>query len=216
MRNKRLLGAALTAAIPLFCMSQVAKADNVVSNQWYSASFGTGVPSPVSGPAFVDAFDGPLQGGGFGSSIDAPGSTWTITLGGSGTLTAVDLEATGDQFQFFDNGVEMVAAPSPFTALGQNPGQTSAGNGLTSGPCVECGFDGEDINAALGDSSMSSATFLLDPGVNVITANYVGSVGEGDMAFIAETSPVPEPSSLVLMLTGLLGALFAMRKKLTA
>lgn len=216
MRNKRLLGAALTAAIPLLCVSQVAKADNIISNQWYSASFGSGVPSPVSGPAFVDASDGPLLGGGFGVSIDAPGSSWTITLGGSGTLTAVDLEETGDQFQFFDNGVEMVAAPSPFTAPGQNPGQTSIGSGLTSIPCAGCGFDNEDINAALGDSSMSSATFLLNPGVNVITANYVGTVGNGDMAFIAETSPVPEPSSIVLLITGLLGALFVMRKKVIA
>jgi hypothetical protein len=128
-----------------------------------------------------------------------------------------DLEASGDQFQMYDNSVLMSAAASPFTALLQNPGQTSPGSGLTSSP-GNSDYVGEDINAALGDANFSSATFALSSGVNVITGNYVGSVGNGDMAFIteSETPPVPEPSSLALFGTGLVGILVAFRRKLTA
>jgi hypothetical protein len=75
---------------------------------------------------------------------------------------------------------------------------------------------GEDIDAALGDSSFSSGTFALDSGVNDVSIYYVGSVGYGDMAFIAETSDTPEPSSFVLFATGLMGIMFAFRKKLMA
>jgi hypothetical protein len=208
--QRNLFRAALIAAIPVLFVSQLAKADNIVSDQWYSASFGSTPGTAVSGPATTTAVDGPLLQGGFGDSINAPGASWTITVAGTGTLTATDLEESGDQFQFFDNGLSMSAAPSPFTAAGQNPGQTSPGGGVTSFPNC-CDFVDEDINLALGDPNFSSATFALYSGLNVITADYIGGNGNGNMAFVAEV--VPEPSSLALFATGLLGLLFAMRRK---
>ena len=212
---RRLFVIALLAAVPAFFVTPAAKADNLVTNQWYSAQFGTVVPSPVSGPPILDATDGPVLPGGFANSIDAPaGTSWQITLTGTGTLTVTDLEDNGDQFQMFDNGNPMTAAASPFTAAGQNPGWTSPGNGDTSVPAPIAVKLGEDINAALGNTDFSSATFALTPGVNVITGDYIGSVGNGDMAFIAEATP--EPSSLALFGIGLLGLLFAFRKQLTA
>jgi hypothetical protein len=124
-----------------------------------------------------------------------------------------DLEASGDLFQVLDNNVLMTAAASPFTAPGQNPGQESVLLGWTSAPSVGAQL-GLDINAALGDPHFSSGTFLLTTGTNVININYEGSIGNGDMAFIAEATP--EPSSLALFGTGLVGILFAFRRKLTA
>jgi hypothetical protein len=147
------------------------------------------------------------------------GTSWQITLATSGTLTVTDLEASGDQFQVFDNGATMSLASSPFTVSPQNPGQPGYidGGSFTSDPSSG-GYVGEDINDALGNAEFSSGTFALDSGVNVITIDYVGSVGDGDMAFIAEssTAPTPEPSSLALFGTGLVGVLVTFRRKLMA
>jgi hypothetical protein len=93
----------------------------------------------------------------------------------------------------FDNGIAMLAAPSPFTAPGQNPWQVSPGSGLTSVPCNFCVNIGDDINLALGDARFSSATFLLNPGANVITGTFLGVVGTGNFDFIAEPRAVPGP-----------------------
>ena len=213
---KRLFAIALLAAVPAFFVTPAAKADdNIVTNQWYTAQFGTTVPSAVSGgDVYGVATDGPVLPGGFSDSILAPaGTNWTITLNGPGTLTVTDLEASGDLFQVLDNNVLMTAAASPFTAPGQNPGQESVLAGWTTAPSVGAQL-GLDINAALGDSHFSSGTFLLTTGTNVININYEGSIGTGDMAFIAEATP--EPSSLALFGTGLVGILFAFRRKLTA
>ncbi len=221
--NRRLFVVALLVAIPLLLVSQVAKADNVVANQWYSGQFGTVVPSPVYGPPYATATDGPVLPGGFADSIDAPtGDSWTITLTGSGTLTLTDLEYSGDQFEVYDNGSAVALATSPFTAAGQNPGQSgyiSGGGSYTSTPCDYCVFDFDGINAALGNADFSSGTFELVSGVNVIAIDWVGgTVGNGDAAFIVEpsASPVPEPASLALFGTGLLGLLIAFRRKLMA
>jgi hypothetical protein len=96
----------------------------------------------------------------------------------------------------------------------------SPGSGDTSASTVDGNYEAGDINASLGNADMSSATFALGSGVNVITGEWLAAnnQGTGDMAFIAESStpPVPEPSSIVLLCTGLLGVLFAFRKKLTA
>jgi len=120
------------------------------------------------------------------------------------------VQATGDQFTVFDNGIPMSAAASPFTAPGQNPGQVSPGGGRTSVPVLGGPFT-NNINEALGNADFSSATFALLAGTNDITMQFDGSVGGGDMAFIAE---VPLPATLPLFASGLGGlGLLGWRRK---
>ena len=212
--KKTLFTVVFALAVASFVAIPAARADNITSNQWYSVAFTTD-GTPLYGPPYTTATDGPVLPGGFADSVAAPsGTSWTITLSTPGTLTITDLEDSGDQFQMYDNGVLMTAASSPFTAPGQNPGQVSPGSGMTSNPCDSCSYEGEDINAALGDSAFSSGTFALGPGVNVITGTFLGVIGNGDAAFIVEPAATPEPSSLLLLGSGLLGGLGIFRRKL--
>ncbi len=211
---KRLFVIALLAAIPAFFAMPAAKADSAISsNQWYSAAFTCGAGCYVTSPPYGDGTDGEILPGGTEDSIDAPaGSGWIID--GAGTLTVTDVEASGDYFEVFDNGSPMALAASPFSIPGQS-GVISGGDSYTSTPSGG-DYVGEDIDNALADSNFSSGTFALNAGVNDITIYYVSSVGEGDVAFIAETSATPEPSSFALFGTGLLGVLLVFRKKLMA
>jgi hypothetical protein len=193
-----------------------ARADNIVSNQWYMAGFGTVVPSAVFGPGYTNYPNGPVLPGGFAGSISAPtGTTWTITAGaGGGTFTVTDVETSGDAFQIFDNGNPIGLATSPFTASGQNPGQAGVAGGYTSTPNAFASSGVYDINVALGNANYSSGTFALLPGVNNLTITYLGQVGQGDVAFIAElarAAPGPMPGAGVLGLGFLALTGFAVR-----
>jgi len=213
MKRRAILATAV--ACSAFGFAARAHADNIVFNHWYTGGFNAS-GTPLFGPGFTTDVNGPtLQLGPIGSFSDAtsaPGGPWVITVGDFGTLTVVDTETSGDQFQLFNNGIPLLAAPSLFHDVGQNQGQVSPGNGLTSAPCVSCAFGVNDINAALGDARYSSATFLLIPGVNVITGTFLGSVGFGDFDFIAE-SPMPEPATWAMMIGGFGLAGLALRRR---
>jgi hypothetical protein len=240
---QRLFAITLLAAISGFFVTPAAKADNVVLNQWYTGQFGNVFSTPLLGGVdYALGVNGPILQPpvgpcaptapvGFANAVAAPDPAWVITLPCGGTLTVTDVEESGDQFALFDNGKPMTLAASPFTGPGQNPGWAgiisngfdcgppdgelvAAGNSCTSVPVPGASNDANDINVSLGDPNMSSGTFYLPPGENDITGEYLGVEFNGDFDFIIE--PAPEPSSLVLFGTGLLGVLIVFRRKLIA
>jgi hypothetical protein len=193
-----------------------AAVDNIVLNQWYTGHF-TNTGSALLAGAFTLGTDGPIKPWPlFGNAIAAPGvfgadGVWTITLPSSGTLTVTDVETSGDRFALFDNGNAMTPAASPFGPAPQNPGQAAVG-ALTSKPVANASFGVEDINVALGNADYSSGTFRLDPGVNVITGVFLGTIGNGDVNFIAESS-IPELQTWAMMLLGFAGIGYAGYRK---
>jgi len=205
------------AAVATAIFLTPAKADNIIENQWYTGHFNeTG--SLLFGAAFPGGLgaNGPLLGGGVGNAVDAPpvdggALSAEITLTSAQFLTVTDVEISGDQFQIFVNGV--AATPAPVGANGLVPsGQQALAGGLTSVPVANAGSVGEDISAALSDPNFSSGTFVLSPGLNVITGVFLGTIQFGDFNFIV-TSPVPEPSTLSLLGIGLAGlGLFRRRR----
>ncbi len=201
-----------TAAVALGAVSLQARADNIVTNQWYSGGF-TGTPSPLVGP-FATGTNGPvLPNPTKANALPTPTSggvlTAIITLPHGGKLLVTDVEASGDQFEMFVNGAPAISAPGGSTGL--IPGGQQSSGAFTSAPnfgdaCVE------DISCALSDANFSSGTFNLPAGIDTITGTFIGSVGFGDMNYIVET--VPEPASLSILGLGLAGlGLMARRRR---
>ncbi|MGH7025195.1 MAG: PEP-CTERM sorting domain-containing protein [Caulobacteraceae bacterium] len=189
MARKTLLIAAAAAALGVIAVP--ALADNIVQGVWYSAYFGeTG--SPVTGPG-ANVGTNP-------SGVLAPaGTTWTITLGSAESLTVVDVEDSGDQFQIFDNGASLGNTTNP--TVGDSVGE-----------CISC---------ALANTDFSRGVFYLGPGTNVINMTFLGSIGTGDVDFYvgAPQTGVPEAATWALMLAGFAGlgaALRGRRKALAA
>jgi hypothetical protein len=108
-------------------------------------------------------------------------------------LTIVDADMAGDTFQVFNNGNLLGATSSvPVQQYG-------------SAPSV-----GDDYDAAMADSSFSRGVFTLGAGTYSISGVLTQSLLAGGEPLNATgggiklgVSPVPEPSSAVLMLAAL-------------
>lgn len=115
---------------------------------------------------------------------------WTFT--GSAILFILDVGDKGDTFSAYDN-LALVGSTSgvPNTIPNNN----------------SCGFD---IGCAIADAGYSRATITLGPGSHSltfqITQNALGTTGGNAFFRVSPTAttPVPEPSTLVILGTGLL------------
>lgn len=121
--------------------------------------------------------------------LDAP--PWTFvapTLGA--TLTVVDAFTSGDQFEVFDFGVSL---------------------GLTSAPLInsDCG---DDPIPCLADASMSRGIFALEAGAHSITLRPVLALEGGGSGYLQVVQQVAEPTSVALLLSGIL-ALYGSRRR---
>jgi hypothetical protein len=143
------------------------------------------------GPVETTLTDGPNYTGSSGTVLLDPGSApWTFT--GPAVLFVTDILIDGDQFEVFDNGVEVGTTSTPV-----NDGSN-------------CGDD--PVNCGGGD--WSQGTFDFGAGPHSITMTIIaessGTGGEGVGAF--ELTTTPEPASFGLMGLGCLGLVLGRRR----
>lgn len=121
--------------------------------------------------------------------------TFVIDSGFLGTLTVLDTGFAGDTFSVL-NGVSMLGLTSAVPVRQFDPNAVAI----------------EDADVALADASFSRATFALAPGSYSIGGALVQSLMSGTDPIdatsgalrlsVASVTPVPEPSSLALLLAG--------------
>ena len=126
-----------------------------------------------------------------GNSQFAPNPPWTFTLFGVGSITVTDAFNRGDTFDVFDFGVLIGSTPSvpEFDTCGTNP--------------VPCSLD----------PAVSHGTFSLAVGPHSITIFVRNSASGHGAAYFRVDDTIPEPTSLVLLASGLGGAISFARRK---
>ena len=180
------LGAALVLGQP----AQADPIPPVTAPLWEEFSF-----SGTAGSAAIGCFPADPAGGGCApglNSIFAPAPPWTFTSVSPEILNVTDAFDSGDAFDVYDNSLIILSTPT--AAGGHN-----------------CGSDPDPCFA---DPLMSHGSVGLAAGGHSLSIILRETVGPGAAYF--QTSPlsaVPEPGSLMLLSSGLLPALVALRRR---
>ena len=171
------------AALVLIASCSAATAEQIVSDTFLEFSFReAGVQARGCDPA-DPAGDFCIPSSGTPTDF-LPAPPWEFAAdAGGATLTVTDAFTSGDRFELFDFGVSI---------------------GLTSAPSsdIDCG---DDPAVCLITPGMSTGTFALAAGSHSITLTPSIAPEDGGAGYLrvtGATAAVPEPATLLLLLTG--------------
>jgi hypothetical protein len=175
MRGLQFLPIGFSALLLSLLASSPAFAGIISPNIWYEFGFDPNHAPFVAGCQPADASGVPCRPGIGTVNLDTPG--WTFTASTVVAFTITDGFLDGDFFDVFDLG----------TLIGSTPVVPASGH--------SCGLD---PRVCVADAQMSHASFLLPVGPHSISifAHPAQILGEGFFEF----TPVPEPSSLLLVI----------------
>jgi hypothetical protein len=176
--------AGVAASLTLLLAPAAAGATGISMGTWYTFCFG--------GPGTFASGTGACSVGPNASPVGAP--PWTITLAAPAIFHISDLYLSGDSFTVFDFGAPVFSSPP-----------TPPGPGC-----------GADVLACYGDPGMSWGSFVIGPGAHAFDIFIDASPhGGGAAAFMVGAHPgvVPEPGSVVLLATGILGIGMVVRRR---